>query len=68
MSYQTIGVCSLCGGAVTQHTGPWYGVFPPVPTCMSCGAVAAPPQQVIPMERPLYPLPTTGLTDDFRIS
>jgi hypothetical protein len=34
-----IGVCSICGGAVLVHDGPWYGTQPPVPTCASCGAV-----------------------------
>lgn len=49
----TIGTCSLCGGSVTQHSGAWYGVVPPTPTCSRCGAVPARrPGPVIPMEQP----------------
>ena len=33
-----IGICSICQGHVRQHTGPWAGLDPPTPTCVSCGA------------------------------
>jgi len=46
--YTVIGSCSLCGGEVRQHTGPWMGVIPPVPTCSSCGATLKLP--VVPMQ------------------
>ena len=36
--YQTIGICSICGGEVKVFSGPWYGVFPPTPQCSKCGA------------------------------
>lgn len=37
MSYTTHGTCSRCGGAVCTPTV-WMGIYPPVPTCQSCGA------------------------------
>jgi len=37
---QTIGTCSICGGAVTAPAI-WMGVIPPTPTCSRCGAHAA---------------------------
>lgn len=33
-----IGTCSICGGPVTVPTS-WLGVYPPVPTCRTCGAI-----------------------------
>lgn len=45
---QTIGTCSLCGGAVTLPIV-WHGIVPPAATCSSCGAVAAQHGPVIPM-------------------
>jgi len=35
---QTVGTCSICGGAV-QLPLAWWSVVPPVPTCSRCGAV-----------------------------
>lgn len=37
---QTIGTCSICGGAVTVPSV-WLGILPPTPTCSRCGAHAA---------------------------
>ena len=34
-----IGRCSICGGDVVTHTGAWWGINPPIPYCVSCGAV-----------------------------
>lgn len=31
------GTCSLCGGRVETPSG-WYGIHPPVPMCVNCGA------------------------------
>lgn len=39
---QTVGTCSICGGRVTVPAS-WLCTIPPVPTCESCGAVAAQP-------------------------
>lgn len=40
MSQTRIGSCSICGGDVLGHTGPWWGVCPPPPArCARCGAV-----------------------------
>lgn len=50
-----IGQCSLCGGRVTVPTV-WHGIYPPVPTCESCGATAKASGPVIPMEKPKYRL------------
>jgi hypothetical protein len=44
-----IGECSECGGDVTLHTGPWFGVTPPEPHCQGCGAT--PKRQVIQMRK-----------------
>lgn len=38
MSYRTVGTCGNCGGAVCVPEI-WMGIFPPTPTCSSCGAV-----------------------------
>lgn len=35
-----IGTCSICGGRVTVPEI-WGGIYPPTPTCASCGAEAA---------------------------
>lgn len=45
----TIGTCSICGGAVTAPLV-WMGVIPPTPTCDGCGARAASHGPVIPMQ------------------
>src|SRR5690606_38862084 len=68
MNAQTIGTCSLCGGAVTlPHV--WHSVVPPVPTCSTCGATAARHGPVIPMQppapaQPAFPMPMPGITYD----
>lgn len=52
MTYNTntIGTCSLCGGAVTVPSL-WGGIIPPTPTCSRCGAVPREPHgPVIPMQ------------------
>lgn len=41
MTYQVVGTCSVCGGAV-RVARLWYGIEPPVPECSKCGAVAKP--------------------------
>jgi hypothetical protein len=48
MNTQTVGTCSICGGAVTLPTMYW-SVVPPVPTCSRCGAMARSSGPVIPM-------------------
>ena len=55
-----VGTCSLCGGDVVGHRGPWWGVVPPPPDrCVKCGAVSA--SDVIPMfPAPRYPKNTNG--------
>lgn len=36
----TVGTCSLCGGAVVGVRGVWMSVLPPPPDrCTQCGAV-----------------------------
>ncbi len=53
---QVIGCCSLCGGDVVGHAGPWLGVIPPPRAkCTSCGAMEA-RGPVIPM----VPAPVTA--------
>ena len=53
---QCIGQCSLCGGDVMGHVGPYHSVIPPPPpTCNSCGAVTADSRRVIPMVPRLRP-------------
>lgn len=48
---QEIGECSICGGKVVGHSGPWWGITPPPPArCTSCGAVER-RGPVIPMRR-----------------
>lgn len=51
---EKIGVCSLCGGNVYGHVGPWWGVVPPPPArCTRCGAYpVGHAERVIPMEHP----------------
>lgn len=51
-----IGICSICGGRVIAHIGPWLSVNPPPPpTCEVCGAVAAGHRRIVPMEPPFGP-------------
>lgn len=38
---QCVGTCSICGGDVMKHAGPWHGTIPPRGRCTSCGAVEA---------------------------
>jgi hypothetical protein len=48
-----VGICSLCGCAVTTPSI-WTGYWPPPKTCKNCGAVEAPQvlqMPVIPMMR-----------------
>lgn len=41
MAEQRVGTCSICGGSVMGHRGPWWSVSPPPPDkCQQCGAVA----------------------------
>lgn len=40
MTVRVIGTCGNCGGSV-EVPAVWYGIYPPVPTCRSCGAVPA---------------------------
>ena len=40
MSHRTIGICSLCGGAVRVPIV-WLGVFAPRGECQDCRAIAA---------------------------
>ena len=45
-----VGSCSLCGGDVMAHVGPWWSINPPPPAkCSGCGAVSA--SDVVPMIR-----------------
>lgn len=45
-----VGTCSVCGGAVTMPDA-WYGIFPPTPSCASCGATKKQPHgPVVEME------------------
>lgn len=51
---QRIGSCSLCGGSVMGHAGPWFSVNPPPPaTCAQCGATDG--SDVIRMHPRRYP-------------
>lgn len=60
MNEQTVGSCSLCGGAVTLPLV-WHCVVPPVATCSRCGAVEAAHGPVIPMQQPVrIPTPFNG--------
>jgi hypothetical protein len=59
---QRIGSCSLCGGDVYGHVGPWWGTIPPPPpTCGSCGAVAR-SDDTIEMVRPRQAQTTVTIT------
>lgn len=40
-SRMCIGTCSLCGGRVSVHQGPWMSIVPPTANCESCGAEKA---------------------------
>lgn len=40
-SRTVVGICSICGGNVSQPMY-WNGLFVPEPTCDSCGAVKSP--------------------------
>lgn len=45
------GTCSICKGLVTTPDV-WMGIYPPIPTCISCGAKAKQPHgPVIEMEK-----------------
>ncbi len=63
MNDQTIGTCSLCGGAVTVP-GVYWSIVAPTPTCSMCGAVPLEAHgPVIPMRRaPQYPVTISGTT------
>ena len=57
----TIGTCSLCGGPV-MLPDVWFGVHPPTPKCLFCGAVPSQPYgPMIPM-RPKQPKRLEGWT------
>ncbi len=49
MTNRTIGTCSICGGRVSEPVF-FHSIVPPVPTCESCGAVAASFGPVVPMK------------------
>lgn len=52
MSSHTIGTCSLCGGRVSVPRM-WMGIYPPIPTCDSCGATKKHPHGgTVEMEKP----------------
>lgn len=51
MTNKVIGSCSICGGNVVVPTS-WYGVYPPEPTCETCGAVKKRSLPVVEMEQP----------------
>lgn len=52
MSIQVVGTCSKCGGRVCVPTV-WLGIYPPTPTCQSCGAVPVNAHgPIIPMKEP----------------
>lgn len=54
MSKQIIGRCSHCNGFVTVPDV-WFGIYPPVPTCESCGARKKDNLPVIDMDPPKVP-------------
>lgn len=54
MGNTIVGTCSICGGAVTVPLA-WWGIFPPTPTCSSCGAVEASPHGPVVEMRPRAP-------------
>lgn len=37
MNDQVVGTCNKCGGRVCIPSA-WFGIYPPVPTCIACGA------------------------------
>lgn len=46
-----VGTCSVCGGDVYGHRGPWFGVVPPSnDECKQCGAVGAWQSDIVPMQ------------------
>ena len=46
-----VGTCSVCGGDVYGHRGPWFGVnLPPNDECKQCGAVGARRPGIVPMQ------------------
>ncbi len=51
MSKQVIGRCSECLGLVTVPEY-WMGIYPPVPTCESCGARKKDDLPIIDMDPP----------------
>lgn len=54
MSFQCIGTCGNCGGRVIVPTV-WWGIYPPVPSCESCGATPRNHGPVIDMSPPVRP-------------
>jgi hypothetical protein len=51
MSHRTIGICSLCGGAVRVPIV-WAGVFAPRGECADCRALVSHGVVIPMMERP----------------
>lgn len=50
MSIKIVGICGICGGDVTLPSI-WHGIYPPKPSCQSCGAIACDPSlPVLPMQ------------------
>lgn len=52
--FNIVGQCNLCGGRVVTPSV-WLGIYPPVPTCQSCGATEKSSLPVLDMERPPPP-------------
>lgn len=48
MNDKIVGTCGKCGGIVTVPTI-WHGIYPPVPTCNSCGATVKNNLPTLPM-------------------
>lgn len=65
MTIQVIGRCGNCGGRVTVPSV-WLGIYPPVPTCESCGATAKPSGPTIDMNPPPPPPKPQGAGCDER--
>jgi hypothetical protein len=63
MSSRTVGTCSICGGRVSVPDH-WMGIYPPIPTCDSCGAHMKEPHGPVVEMEPREPKPRTSFSGE----
>jgi hypothetical protein len=56
MTVHIVGTCGNCGGPV-EIPQAWFGIYPPTPTCRSCGAT---PKEAFGRRLPMNPSPRRG--------